>query len=244
MTAPRTGVYICHCGTNIAGIGRRRGGPRLGPREPRGQGRRRRPRLPLHVLEPGPGAHRAGHQGARPRAHRGGRLLTAHAREDLPRGQRERRPQPLPRPSSCPSASRSPGSTPTRPRPPRRPRPSSPAASTASNEHVPLEPLVAPVNPATLIVGGGIAGITAALEIADAGYPGPHRGARAVHRRPHGPVRQDLPDARLRGLHPDAAHGGRRAPTRTSRSTPGARSWTSRAPWVTSRSRSSTSRAT
>ena len=39
------------------------------------------------------------------------------------------------------------------------------------NEHVPLEPLVAPVNPATLIVGGGIAGITAALEIADAGYP-------------------------------------------------------------------------
>jgi len=39
------------------------------------------------------------------------------------------------------------------------------------SEQVPLEPLVAPVNPATLIVGGGIAGITAALEIADAGYP-------------------------------------------------------------------------
>ena len=39
------------------------------------------------------------------------------------------------------------------------------------SEHVPLEPLIAPVNNATLIVGGGIAGITAALEIADAGYP-------------------------------------------------------------------------
>jgi heterodisulfide reductase subunit A len=39
------------------------------------------------------------------------------------------------------------------------------------NEHVPLEPLVAPVNPATLILGGGIAGITAALELAEAGYP-------------------------------------------------------------------------
>jgi heterodisulfide reductase subunit A len=38
-------------------------------------------------------------------------------------------------------------------------------------EQVPLERLMAPVNPATLIVGGGIAGITAALEIADAGYP-------------------------------------------------------------------------
>ncbi len=38
-------------------------------------------------------------------------------------------------------------------------------------EHVPLQPLRAPVNPATLIVGGGIAGITAALEIAEAGFP-------------------------------------------------------------------------
>ena len=38
-------------------------------------------------------------------------------------------------------------------------------------EQEPLERLMAPVNPATLIVGGGIAGITAALELADAGYP-------------------------------------------------------------------------
>jgi heterodisulfide reductase subunit A len=35
----------------------------------------------------------------------------------------------------------------------------------------PLEPLHVPINPATLIVGGGIAGIQAALEIADAGFP-------------------------------------------------------------------------
>jgi heterodisulfide reductase subunit A len=34
----------------------------------------------------------------------------------------------------------------------------------------PLEPLRVPINPATLVVGGGIAGIQAALEIADAGY--------------------------------------------------------------------------
>ncbi|MDZ7368378.1 MAG: FAD-dependent oxidoreductase, partial [candidate division KSB1 bacterium] len=37
--------------------------------------------------------------------------------------------------------------------------------------HRPLEPLRARINPATLIVGGGIAGIQAALEIAESGNP-------------------------------------------------------------------------
>jgi heterodisulfide reductase subunit A len=37
--------------------------------------------------------------------------------------------------------------------------------------HEALEPLRVPIHPATLIVGGGIAGIQAALEIADGGYP-------------------------------------------------------------------------
>jgi heterodisulfide reductase subunit A len=37
--------------------------------------------------------------------------------------------------------------------------------------HEPLEPLHVPIHPATLIVGGGIAGIQAALEIADSGFP-------------------------------------------------------------------------
>ncbi len=36
--------------------------------------------------------------------------------------------------------------------------------------HEPLEPLRVPIHPATLVVGGGIAGIQAALEIADAGF--------------------------------------------------------------------------
>ena len=35
--------------------------------------------------------------------------------------------------------------------------------------HQPLEPLRVPIHPATLVVGGGIAGIQTALEIADAG---------------------------------------------------------------------------
>jgi heterodisulfide reductase subunit A2 len=37
-------------------------------------------------------------------------------------------------------------------------------------ENEPLEPLRVPINPATLVVGGGIAGIQTALEIADAGF--------------------------------------------------------------------------
>ena len=36
--------------------------------------------------------------------------------------------------------------------------------------HEPLEPLHVPIHPATLVVGGGIAGIQSALEIADAGF--------------------------------------------------------------------------
>ena len=39
-----------------------------------------------------------------------------------------------------------------------------------SSHHEPLEPLHVAIHPATLVVGGGIAGIQAALEIADAGF--------------------------------------------------------------------------
>ena len=38
-------------------------------------------------------------------------------------------------------------------------------------QQAPLEPMYVDVNPATLVVGGGIAGLQAALELADAGYP-------------------------------------------------------------------------
>jgi heterodisulfide reductase subunit A len=37
--------------------------------------------------------------------------------------------------------------------------------------HEPLEQLLVPIHPATLVVGGGIAGIQAALEVADSGHP-------------------------------------------------------------------------
>ena len=42
------------------------------------------------------------------------------------------------------------------------------------------------------------------------GPPGLPGGAPGHHRRPHGDVRQDLPDARLRRLHPHAEDGGGR----------------------------------
>ncbi|MBN1477888.1 CoB--CoM heterodisulfide reductase iron-sulfur subunit A family protein [Candidatus Sumerlaeota bacterium] len=38
-------------------------------------------------------------------------------------------------------------------------------------EQEPLEPMVAEINPATLIIGAGIAGIQASLELAEAGHP-------------------------------------------------------------------------
>ena len=43
------------------------------------------------------------------------------------------------------------------------------AAINRVNFHEPLDARTVDINPATLIIGGGIAGITAALEIADAG---------------------------------------------------------------------------
>ena len=45
------------------------------------------------------------------------------------------------------------------------------AAAERVKHQEPLEPMYVKVNPATLVVGGGIAGLQATLELADAGYP-------------------------------------------------------------------------
>jgi heterodisulfide reductase subunit A len=67
-------------------------------------------------------------------------------------------------------------------------------------KHQALEPMRVEIQPTTLVVGGGIAGIQAALEIADAGYP-----VYVVEREPsiggHMAQLTSIPDARLRGLH-------------------------------------------
>ena len=84
------------------------------------------------------------------------------------------------------------------------------AAAERVKHQEPLEPMRVKVNPATLVIGGGIAGLQATLELADAGYPRLSGRTRAVDRRPHGPVRQDLPHAGLLGLHPHAEDVGSR----------------------------------
>jgi len=54
--------------------------------------------------------------------------------------------------------------------------------------HAPLVPRKEPVTKGALVVGGGIAGIQAALSIARGRLPGLPGGARADHWRPHGPT--------------------------------------------------------
>ena len=58
-----------------------------------------------------------------------------------------------------------------------------------------------------LVIGGGIAGIQAALDIANAGHEVILVENEPVDRRPHAPALRDLPDPRLLAVHPDAAHG-------------------------------------
>ncbi len=61
------------------------------------------------------------------------------------------------------------------------------------------------------MIGGGIAGIQTALDLARAGIPGPPGGADAVHRRPHEPAGQGLSDRRLLDLNPRSPDDGCRS---------------------------------
>ena len=78
----RIGVYVCHCGTNIAGTVDVKAVAEYARRPARRGGR---PRLQVHVLRSGAGADRAGHARAQAEPHRRGLLLAAAARAHLPR---------------------------------------------------------------------------------------------------------------------------------------------------------------
>ena len=64
-----------------------------------------------------------------------------------------------------------------------------------------------------LVVGAGIAGLQAALDLADQGYSVVLDRAASQHRRRHDRPEQGLPDARLRELHHDP-EDGRSRPSR------------------------------
>ena len=68
-----------------------------------------------------------------------------------------------------------------------------------------------PVTKRALVIGGGIAGIQTALDIADAGFEVDIVEKTAHHRRQDDPDRQDVPDARLRRVYSDPENGGLRA---------------------------------
>ena len=72
-----------------------------------------------------------------------------------------------------------------------------------------LEPIRIPVTRRALVIGGGVAGIQAALDIAEGGVRGGTGRARAFHRRQDGRAFRDLSHARLFTVHPHAADGRR-----------------------------------
>ena len=71
----------------------------------------------------------------------------------------------------------------------------------------PLQPIKVPVTRRALVVGGGVAGIQAALDIADAGYEVVMVEREPVDRRQDGRALGDVPHARLLAVHSHAADG-------------------------------------
>ena len=167
----KIGVYVCHCGTNIAGVVNVGEVSTWAAENLKDQGVVICTRLQVHVLQPGPGTDREGYQGTGPDPRGGGRLFPPPARKDLPQCLQRRGSESLPVRTGLHPRTGSPGCIPTRLPPPRKPRPSSPAASRAWSTTKPLEPLHVPDPP-------GHAGRRrrhrrhpGALEIADAGFP-------------------------------------------------------------------------
>ena len=149
--------------------GRRRGGCSMGGRKRRG--RRRRTRLQVHVLVARPADDRGRHQEAKGSP-------ASSSPPALPACTKRRFAGPA----------RTPGLNPflfqmanirehvswvhaTRPPATEKAKALVAAAAERVKRQQPLKPMHVKVNPATLVVGGGIAGLQATLELADAGYP-------------------------------------------------------------------------
>ena len=132
---------------------------------------RRRPlrRLQVHVLRPRPGADQAGHRREEARRRRRRRLLAAHAREDLPP---RRAPPRASTRSSCEMANIREHCSwihEDRERGHRQGIDLGRIIVEKVKRNVPLATIRIPVERRALVIGGGIAGIQAALDIADGG---------------------------------------------------------------------------
>ena len=92
----RIGVYVCHCGTNIAGVVNVGEVGKWASDNLTDAGRGHCTRLQVHVLQPGPGTDREGYQGTEADPRGGGSLLPAPARKDLPHCLQRRRSKPVP----------------------------------------------------------------------------------------------------------------------------------------------------
>ena len=201
----RIGVFVCWCGENIA---RTVDVEKVVEACAELPGVRCGAALQVHVLGPGPGDDSRQDRGREAGWRGGGLLLAAHAFEDLPARGGHRGPESLPaRNGQHPRAMQLGAS---RPGPGHRRRPSDLIRLSVAKvryDHA-LEPIRVPVTRRALVIGGGVAGIQAALDIADSGYE-----VVLVEREPSiggkmAGLVGDLPHARLLAVHPDAAHGG------------------------------------
>ena len=211
----RIGVYVCHCGSNIAGVVDVAEVARWAAENLQRPGRRRRPRVQVHVLQPRPGARR-------PTTSRScglNRIVVAacspHLHENTFRTATARAGL---NPYLCE------------------------LVSIREQDSWVHTDKAAATDKAKAILAGGVERVRRNEPLApmhgrhQPGHAGRgrrhrrhqrHSGDRrrrlqglprregAVDRRPHGPVRQDLPHPGLRGLHPDPQDGRRRhAPQR------------------------------
>ena len=204
--AERVGVYVCHCGSNIAGRVDVEEVAKWAGEHIEGCGRCAR--LQVHVLGPRPETGRGGHQEGRAhtRGRRGG-VQSAPAREDLSTGLLQRRSESLPAGND------------------QHPRALLVGAQGSGGGHDQGQ---------VAGVGGGGTGQVPGTARADvrrrqsghagrgrrhrgsAGHAGAGRrrtqggagGTTAVDRRAHGAVRQDVSHARLLRLHSDAEDVG------------------------------------
>ena len=167
--AEKIGIYVCHCGSNIAGTVDVEEVARWAGKNIKDVAVSRDYKFMCSSLGQQMIEDDIKKEGLTRRG-RGG-LLAAPARKDLPPRLRERRPESLPLPDDQRPRARLLGQHATR----RPAREKAKALVSAAAERVkhqqPLEPMYVKVNPATLVVGGGIAGLQATLELADAGYP-------------------------------------------------------------------------